>query len=155
MPFVSEEVDRRLNNLFRRSQLNVKIVHTNRTIRSCIAPPHKVKPPTCDVRSCTLKSHLCLRTVVVYELSCRSCHAMYIGSAVRHLHTRYHEHVSQPSSAVFKHSRDTHSGVWDWDVKIICNAKDVVDLRLREAHFIRCRSPSLNLKEELAGFRLL
>ena len=98
----------------------------------------------CRMVNCPLRSDICLRKMVVYKVAC-VCGASYIGSTTRHLHTRIKEHHRTPTSAIYRH-RLLCDG--NHVVTVLCNAKDAVELRLKEAIKISVAAPELNDRGE-------
>ena len=142
LPFISDAVDRKIKRVFRNENINIRIYRKPRTLRQALG---KQRPQqACNMRNCPLRSNICLRKMVVYEIKC-SCGASYIGSTVRHLHTRMKEHYSTPTSAIFKHRLSCQGSL---ETSILWNAKDAVDLRLKEAIRISLSKPRLNDREE-------
>jgi hypothetical protein len=90
---------------------------------------------------------LCLRYNVVYKLTCGTCNAFYISSTSRELHTRVKEHNTRSQSMIYQHRLSCH-GVWA--TAVLAQAKDLVDLRLREAVLIRKFTPPLNNRDEIS-----
>ena len=76
------------------------------------------------------------------------CHESYIGSTVRHTHDRVKEHVTKPSSSVYKHLASHGSSESEITVKILIGDNDPVKLRLKEALYIQRKKPKINSKDE-------
>ena len=96
-----------------------------------------------------------LRSHVVYNFTCRSCGASYIGETTRHLHTRVANHMgispltgkkysNPPLTSILSHHRDTGHPVSFDDFKIISTCNFEAELLLRETLLIREHKPSLN-----------
>ena len=101
------------------------------------------------------KTPMFLRSHVVYNFTCGSCGASYIGQTTCHLHTRASNHMgispltgkkySNPQlTSVLSHHRATGHPVSFNDFKILstCNSKS--ELLSRETLLIRSFKPSLN-----------
>ena len=142
LPYISDSIERKIKNIFRKENINIRVHRRPRTLRRLLQT--RGPQQLCDIKNCPLRSTICLRKMVVYEIKC-SCGASYIGSTIRHLHTRFREHLRTPTSAIFKH-RVTCQGLLT--TSILCNAKDAVDLRLKEAIQISLSNPTLNDREE-------
>ena len=71
--------------------INIKLVFTTKKISSFFS--------TKDVIPSTLRSH------VVYNFTCASCNASYVGQTTRHFNVRVNEHLNKKStpSGIFKH----------------------------------------------------
>ena len=89
-----------------------------------------------------------LKSCVVYEFSCSSCNARYIGETVRHLSTRINEHLfSDKQSHIFKHlssSIDCKSAASSDSFKILDTANSPYQLKIKEALYIMASKPELN-----------
>ena len=71
------------------------------------------------------------------------------GSTIRFLHDRIKEHLSQLASSVFKHLNNCQNNVKDAiNMTIIAKDTDPVNLRLKEAVYIKKEKPQLNSREE-------
>lgn len=142
MPFLSDFHERKVKNIFRSEGINIRLYHKQQTLRRKLKRPTPPKP--CRIRNCVMNNKDCLRKLVVYEVKC-SCSASYIGSTIRTLHTRMHEHSTQQTSAIYRHRQVCNR---DINVTILCQSRDAVDLRLREAIQISLKKPTLNEREE-------
>ena len=89
---------------------------------------------------------MCFAQNVVYNVRCARCKKEYIGSTIRHLHTRIKEHLTSRVSAVYTHAQQC-SG--QFTVRILARARDETDLRIKEAIYITRNLPELNQKEEM------
>lgn len=142
LPFISDSIDRKIKKVFKSEHINIRIYRKPRTLRQILRKRRPQQP--CQMKNCPLRSDICLRKMVVYEIKC-SCGASYIGSTIRHLHTRVREHYRTPTSAIFKHRLSCQG---DLITSTLCNARDAVDLRLKEAIQISLAKPRLNDREE-------
>ena len=150
VPFVSDALNGRLRKMFLKAGVKVVIAHKGRSLRNILQKtiPHR----KCSMPSCTTPKHLCHRSNVVYQLTCRGCNAKYIGMTRRHLHIRIREHLTIRTSPVYNHRTKCQS---QWDICVLSTARDVVDLQLKEAMLIQSQQPALNNRDEIAHFRLL
>ena len=98
-----------------------------------------------------------LASNVVYEFSCLSCNARYIGETSRNLSHRYAEHrgvsvrtgrslASPPFSAIRMHAIDTDHNFSINNFKILDKGNNTMDIKLLEALHIKYKSPELNGK---------
>ena len=95
--------------------------------------------------------YLCFVQNVVYQLTCNECHQSYIGSTIRRTHDRIKEHLNRSTSSVYKHfanSYDVENLENKISVKIVARETDPVNLRLKEAFYIRKQKPAINSREE-------
>ena len=104
------------------------------------------------MNNCTLRnSDMCLRKNIIYKITCNTCKYIYVGSTIRHLHTRIKEHLTSKASSVYKHLRSCNNNN-HISVKILASDKDECNIRLREAIHIRKLKPKINNQEELYAF---
>ena len=90
-----------------------------------------------------------LRNRVVYHIECPGCQASYVGSTVRHLHTRFAEHrnINKPVGAHFA-ACIGRKPEWD-DIKILVATTCTEDyLRALEALYINEVRPTLNTHDD-------
>ena len=107
IPYISDTVDHKIRNMFKREGLHVRIACKSTTLRQILQK--KKEPPTCNRQNCaTSADHICFNKNVVYKITCNKCHLFYIGSPVRNLPDRVHEHLSKQVSSVFKHLAACH-----------------------------------------------
>ena len=92
---------------------------------------------------------MCLQQNIVYSIQC-SCGKRYIGSSVRHFHTRFKEHMTREHSSVYKHHQSCPGTL---STTILARDENATNLRFKEALLIAQQNPELNNKmecEELA-----
>ena len=53
----------------------------------------------------------CYTKYAVYELTCRQCHAKYVGQTTSTVRSRIREHVTSASSAFFRHVMECHQSI--------------------------------------------
>jgi len=148
VPFVNNEFNRRLKGIFYKHGFNVRFCYPNRTLRSILS--QKRTGNTCHLTNCTISSSgLCLRSRVVYQIKCPNCLSSYIGSTIRPFHIRVKEHLSCNNSSVFRHLQHCPIINDPISVSVLAYDSDPVNLRLKEALFIRERLPNLNSREEI------
>ena len=146
---MSDKLDRQIKHIFKSENINVRLVRKGNTIRQYLRK--NTKEIDCKLSGCTMSdSGMCLRKNVVYEIKCSVCMSVYIGSTIRHLHTRVKEHMTNNISSVFKHLRSCNTT--NISMRIIATDNDSCNLRLREALFIKKFKPQINNKEEQDAF---
>ena len=125
----------------------------NLSLRNRLAKQTK-EANSCNIENCVAKSkNLCFKKNVVYKMHCNKCNKFYIGSTIRHLHTRIQEHVkSDKNSSIFKHILQCQNQN-DFEIHVIAQERDAVNLRIREGILIHERGPDINSKSELADFQ--
>ena len=147
LPYFGKEsfkVRKRLNGILRESfpQINFRFIFTNRfTIGSFL----KITTPLpSDLRSC-----------VIYQFSCPSCNARYVGSTTRWLKHRILEHMGRSFRTNLPLSRPQHSAIRDhshnndhlftYDSFRILNSTPFrSDLLTLESFYINKMKPELN-----------
>jgi hypothetical protein len=152
-PFISERMDREIKKALAPLGVHIRMAHRNYTLRGEL---NKINVPLqpCTLNHCRVEDkRLCYRRNIVYQLKCNQCTAFYIGSTSRFLHIRIREHMTRHCSSVFHHNLSC--GTNGWNTSILCQAKDPVDLALKEGIFIRMKDPPLNSKEEILTMRLV
>ena len=142
-PFVSDAVDAKVKRIFHKNGLNVRLYRKSTTIRQKLK---KTKMQKCTKKDCPINNPvLCHKKMCVYSITCDGCKNQYVGSTIRHLHTRADEHSKSPSSSVHKHALQCKSS---FTYKVISTARDIVKLRFLEAIQIKNINPKINSKEE-------
>ena len=97
----------------------------------------------------------CCESTVVYQFSCASCGASYIGSTLRNLNSRIHQHLgksvrtgkflsSPDPSPIRDHSLSCDTPVSSDDFSILARASDWLELRILESLYIFYHRPRLN-----------
>jgi hypothetical protein len=142
-PYIDDKTDRRIKRIFRDVNLPIRLFRRSYTLRNALAK--KQERHLCTIRGCTLKNDLCLQQCCVYQLTCEKCGEFYIGSTIRHFHTRLREHLTSENSSVYKHRQQCQS---DFDSKIIARESDRVKLRFKEALLIHKLNATINSREE-------
>ena len=89
-----------------------------------------------------------LKSGVVYQITCPSCQARYVGETTRHLQTRIKEH-EQRAGPMKKHLASCNTHLTTEDVDILkATARGEAFLLTLEALFIRELKPRINTKDE-------
>ena len=93
-----------------------------------------------------------LKSRVVYQFSCASCGARYIGESNRHFNTRVNEHLFWDKiSHIFKHLSASKSWRDKCDTscfKTIDHATTYSQLKIKESFHIEQLKPELNKQDE-------
>ena len=152
MPYVSERLNYKIANIFRKEGIPVRVTHKSYTLRRALSQKNTER--TCTRANCPISNtNLCLLRNVVYQITCNNCNQHYIGSTTRFVHDRVREHLNNDSSSVKKHiskcQNKVHKGI---EIKTIALEKDPANLRLFEAFYIRKYKPALNSREECSEF---
>ena len=146
-PYINDGINRRIRNCFQREGLNVRLYHKTFSLRSALKSK-QTSIRKCNKKDCNLDNKLCFRKDVVYEVICNKCSNTYIGSTIRPLHDRIHEHLNNDNSSVKKHLERCGASSKTITVKILDQEKRKGSLRIREAFYINKLNPVLNNKEE-------
>ena len=94
-----------------------------------------------------------LRTRVVYNFSCASCNACYIGETRRNFSTRVREHLSlDRSSNVFKHLQSSETCSTD-SFEVLDSVSTRYQVKLKEAMYIKWEKPDLNQTQRFCSRR--
>ena len=153
IPYISDRLNQNIIDIFNSLNIPVRTTHPSYTLRMALR-----KQPTdgeCKWKSCLNPNKaLCLKSMVVYKISCDNCHKTYIGSTVRKLHIRITEHLKRKQSAMHQHLLQCQS-TRKISVEVIDRDRDPVNIRLREAIAITEHQPALNNREELNDFQHL
>ena len=124
MPYVSERLNYKIANIFRKEGIPVRVTHKSYTLRRALSPNNTER--TCTRANCPISNtNLCLLRNVVYQITCNNCNQHYIGSTTRFVHDRVREHLNNDSSSVKKHiskcQNKVHKGI---EIKTIALEKD-------------------------------
>ena len=144
-PFVNDSIQRKIQAIFTKNDLPVRIFDRNLTLRNALQKNKHEK--ACNIRDCSIaNSNLCHTKRCVYQLRCTKCLQFYIGSTMRCLHERVREHLTQERSSVFQHRMNCGA---PFETKVIARARDNTTLRFKEALLIHDNKPSINVKREI------
>ena len=146
-PYISDTINRKISRCFRREGLNVRLYHKSFSLRSALKLKNN-NYQTCKKKNCHLDDKLCFRKNLVYRITCNNCNKSYIGSTIRPLHDRIHEHFNNENSSVKKHLRLCDTSPTNMTIDILEQEKRKGNLRIREAYYINKYRPQLNSKEE-------
>ena len=148
LPYISDELNSRIINIFKKEGITVRISHRSYSIRNFLQKS-KVTPE-CKMNNCKINNpKLCNRKNTVYQIKCNKCHQAYIGSTIRTLHTRNKEHHTCKQSSVYQHLRQCQQHhTWSTTTTIISSHPDPINLRFMESLFIKQRKPTINSQEE-------
>ena len=91
IPYISERLNHKITNIFRKENIPIRIAHKSHTLRQALS--HTSTGRTRD--KCPISNTgLCLRKNAVHQLTCNSCDQQYIGSTTRFIHDRVREHIN-------------------------------------------------------------
>ena len=152
IPYISERLNHRITNIFRKENIPVRIAHRSYTLRQALS--HTSTECKCTRDKCPISNTgLCLQRNAVYQLTCNNCGQQYIGSTTRFIHDRVREHINKENSYVKKHihscQNKDNKGI---EVKLVMSKHDPANLRIYEAFYIRKYKPTLNSREECTEF---
>ena len=92
IPYISERLNDRITNIFRKENIPVRIAHKSHTLRQALS--HISTERKCTRDKCPISNTgLCLRRNAVYQLTCNSCGQQYIGITTRFIHDRVREQI--------------------------------------------------------------
>ena len=95
---------------------------------------------------------------VVYQFTCASCGARYIGETDRHFNTRVNEHLFRDkNSHIFKHLSASKGCRDKCDIscfKILDHASTYSQLKIKESYHIEQLKPELNKQVEHVNLSL-
>ena len=114
-------------------QLPIRVIFTLTKAKSLL-PPLKETVPNL------------LKSGVVYQISCSSCSACYVGQTIRHLKTRIGEHINN-AGPVKVHLASCNATLSE-DIKVLTSSPNTIKLMTLEALFIREIRPVINTKDE-------
>ena len=154
VPYISERLNHKITNIFRKEGIPVRVAHRSYTLRQALSRNGTQAERICTGDNCpTSKTKLCLLRNAVYQITCNNCNEHYIGSPTRFIHYRVKEHLNSENSSVKKHistcQNKDYKGI---EIKTIVLENDPVNLRLFEAFYIRKYKPTLNSREECSEF---
>ena len=152
IPYISERLNHRVTNIFRKENIPVRVAHRSYTLRRALS--HNTTERTCTRDKCPISNtNLCLQRNSVYQITCNNCNEQYIGSTTRFIHDRVREHLNNENSSVKKHisqcQNEDYKGI---EIKSIGRENDPANLRLLEAFYINKYKPTLNSREECSEF---
>jgi len=142
-PYISDSITYKVQRIFAAADLPVRVFDRNYTLRSALSTRKKNR--RCTMKNCTIDSpNLCFQRKCVYEVKCVNCGDTYIGSTLRFLHTRIHEHLTRNASSVFQHKEHCKAA---FQVSRLATASDVTSLRFKEAIMIKRHAPAMTSKK--------
>ncbi len=146
-PYINDSINRKITQCFRKEGLKVRLSQKTKSLRNTL----KLKQNNnraCTKRGCLLDPIMCFQKNVIYSIRCDKCGMNYVGSTIRHLHDRVHEHFNNHNSSVRKHMNECNVSPDIMNVKIIDRERRKGNLRIREAFYIQKFRPDINNKEE-------
>ena len=148
IPFINEKINKKMKQIFAQNSINVRLCQKSTTMETALKSKRQNNQKNtnrCKTIHCRLKTEECMTSNVVYSITC-SCGSTYIGSTRRPLHTRYTEHLTRRTSAVYQHREHCQGEI---KCKVINKAANVMELRVKESIEIQRYRPNLNRKEEM------
>ena len=101
IPYISEGLNHRITNIFRKENIPVSIAHKSYTLKQ--AKPYPTPPRNANaLETNASNTGLCLRKNAVYQLACNSCDQQYIGSTTCFIHDRALENISIMKTPLLK-----------------------------------------------------
>lgn len=154
-PFINDHINHKIHRVFKNLNLPVRLYNKTTSLSSILKP--KIENNLeCHKTTCTIKQkNICLQKNVVYQLTCKTCNQVYIGSTIRKFHERYHEHLTRTHQPINNHllicstNNNNTSNKLPFTFKFLTHDNDILNLRIREAFHIRRQNPSLNTKKEM------
>ena len=121
---------------FKRLNAPCKVVMTTRKLKTVMPSLKPIVPKM-------------LSSGVVYKIQCPGCSSSYIGQTVRHLQTRFREHLGC-SGTMRRHIEtcDPSVKISEYSISILARANKYIKLLTLEALFINEIKPDLNTKDE-------
>jgi hypothetical protein len=152
MPFINNR-----EKIFKSEGITVRFYHDNPSLKNILRKEGENESKTCRESACSV-SHTgkCFIRNIVYKIVSKICQKSYIGSTIRHFHTRIAEHRKRKFSYVHRHFQncipDPHN---DINYNILARDPDPINLRLKEVILIKQKKPEINSKEEMLELRSL
>ena len=167
LPYLDENVVRRVNGVLRRSKTNIKVAWIsgptigNKLISSAFSkPPCPAGTKHCHTCESGLKGK-CTKKNIVYKITCSLCERngrteFYIGESTRPVRYRFNEHLSdarlrKPDTPLGEHIADSHFNASSTEINsaftidIIGWGRDSAELKITESIKIRDLRPTLNM----------
>jgi len=160
LPFIDDDLSRRINVKVRSSGLPIKIAWQRGQTTSSILVHSALNPPKCPSGNKTCNACAagvegkCTTKNVVYEINCMLCQVSnYIGETKRLLRLRFNEHLRDAKNKTRDtpfgdHMRNHHSDdtitASSLHIRILRRCKDVASLKITESKYIRDLNPKLN-----------
>ena len=160
LPFVSDSLIRKANNLIKKYNLNVKLITSaNKKLSHVLRKKKKVfKHVNCTLCTKIPDNTNCERKGVIYKFTCKTCLAFYIGKTSRPFYLRFNEHSNSIKkknsvSALSDHCKTcpTCDSIDDFYIDFLAYCLDPVEATLIEARLIDSLNPSLNRRHERAA----
>ena len=153
-PFISEIVNNKIRNAFKKQGYNIRLYHPTNTLKKILTnKTNTANDIGCNLNNCLInEKQKCLSKNVIYQIKCNKCKQIYIGSTQRNLHVRIKEHTQNELSSVRKHLSHCNNERSNIEIKIIHKENDTINLRFAEALFIKKYKPTINNKEECNSY---
>ena len=160
LPFIDDDLTRKINAKVRSSGLPIKIAWqrgqtvSNILVRSALNPPRCPSgSKTCNACEAGLRGK-CTTKNVVYEIQCALCqNTNYIGETKRLIRLRFNEHLRDAKNRTTdtpfgdhmrQHHPDAVLTASSLRIRILRRCRDVASLKITESKYIRDLQPKLN-----------
>ena len=159
IPFISDRFSIKIQKIFARYRMPVNIAVKPPPTLKQILVRSRLYDSKCDGKGCqicTEESGICKIKGVVYQLTCTTCSAIYIGETGRTLAERIKEHLAdmrfpdrnKPWSL---HVKNVHDGCQvNVKVNILTVERRLQERKIKEAIFIKSLKPAINGRKEMA-----
>ena len=136
IPYISERLNYRITNIFRKVGIPVRVAHKLHTLRRALS--HNDTERACKRANYPISStKLCLLRNPVYQIMCNNCNQIYIRSSSRFLHDHVREHLNNDNSSVKKHISKCQNKVYKGiEIKTIVLENHAANLQPFEAFCI-------------------
>ena len=125
VPYISERLNHRITNIFRKENIPVRVAHKSYTLRQALS--HTSIECKCTRGKCPIaNTGLCLRRNAVYQLTCNSCDQQYIGSTTRLIHDRVREQTERPQNL----QRNSQTAGTEWSYLKISSISERLNRRI-------------------------
>ena len=168
LPYIDENVVRRVNGILKKSRTNIKVAWVSgptvgqNLISSAFSKPLcPAGTKHCHACENGLKGK-CTKKNTVYKITCQLCKRngrteFYIGESTRPVRYRFNEHLSdarlrRPDTPLGDHIADSHFDASGADInsgfslEIIGLGRDSAELKITESIKIRDLRPTLNMQ---------
>ena len=146
LPFIGEasaKTKRQLNRIIQRVSPSSKLI--------CVFRTQKISKTLSKLKS---KTPTLSRSNVVYKIGCKNCNEFYIGSTIRQLAVRVHEHGTQESSALYRHSQATKHNIDYANVSVLAVDNRPYTLHIKESLLILEQKAFLSLNRSMTATQL-
>jgi len=156
LPYIDERTERKVKKIFQHEGVHIRLYRRSTSLLSLLRP-NLNRLPNCNIDGCTINdSKKCFQRNITYHLKCIPCGNDYIGSTVRHLHQRIHDHThTGQGSEIHQHLLNCNNGRAKVQISILNKSKDRINTRISEAVYQKKLRPTLNTRNEDGQGRIL